>query len=128
MCFHIHKRHKRIKTATEDIVCYKVFPRRSRTGNQHKQYVRSLFQEFKYELGETYYEDSITVNETYQEIYSGIHSYSTFTMAKERTYLHRIIVKCIIPAGAKYYYNPIRKEYVSDYITIGKTSDVLLTT
>ena len=55
------------------------------------------------------------------QINKGLHSYTTYSKAQKENFLQGAeIVRCIIPKGAKYYYNPDYKEYVSNYLIIGK--------
>ena len=104
MCFTITTPEK---IAKKDIVCWKLFYKKG-----EKTYL-SKYQDTRYYLNKIYTTkrfgtDGYTINE-------GRHSYST------RKEAHRvgswsnyvIAVKCVIPKGAKYYYNRGDKEYVS---------------
>jgi hypothetical protein len=130
MCFFVSKSkgYSKKKIAIADIVCYKLFPKRKRRGNQYGSFVVSKHRCFEYKLGETYYEDSMKIEIDWygQKIINfGLHSFSSLTRAIENNWDTDIILKCIIPAGATYYYNPDRSEYVSDYITIGTKTDII---
>lgn len=121
MCFQIEG--AKLKIADKTIKVYKRFYNSfitTKRGINFKKILLSPVKEFPYERGETYYEDSMARNHWGDQIDIGLHSYSTLKRAK----LHaapfpEVIVKCEIPKGAKYYYNPRYQEYVSDTITIG---------
>lgn len=123
MCFRIHQDHPTIKTARKDIVCYKRF---SRDFYKTNKIFKSPYYDFKYEPGERYYEDNFVnkttsaINLNWTELGTGLHSYSSLQEAKWSVYDSEILVRCVIPEGAKYMYNPDRHEYISDYLIIGK--------
>lgn len=124
MCFRIHHDHTRVKTATKDIVCYKKL-RVSRSKKKAPGYI-SPFRSFFFEKGECYHEDKPFVREKDywgrpdpSLIATGIHSYSSFLTANLRYKSPGDrIIKCVIPKYSKYYYDPRREEYVSDYLII----------
>ncbi len=125
MCFIIDSNHPKVKIAKKDIVCYKLF-------YNHKKHFESPYRNFKFQKGECYYE-SKALKITYEAYYShtieiGIHSYTnlkkSINVSESWIFSNIIIVKCIIPEGAKYYYNSTWKEYVSDYIIIGTNKDI----
>ena len=125
MCFRIHEDSPSQQIAKTDIICYK----RLRKG---KKYFTSPCQGFKYEKGECYYEDNMTICEDFcgnKIIEQGLHSYSCPRQAKHMRYSFGTesekIVKCVIPEGAIYYYNPRREEYVSEYLIIGTDKDII---
>ena len=109
MCFIIHPDHKEKKTATEDIVCYKIL----RTD------LVSIYYNYQYKIGKLA-KSSLLYNSFMVDIITdGLHSYSDLIKAqKRRSYSTRTIYKAIIPKGAKYYYNPHDKEYVSNQLII----------
>lgn len=113
MCFVIHFNHEKIKKAEKDIVCYKLIHKKGR-------FYKSIYQGFIYEPGECYYENNMKKN--YMNcIHEGFHSYKTYSKAEHENNIFGVeIIRCIIPEGAKYYYNPEYKEYVSNYLIIGK--------
>jgi hypothetical protein len=125
MCFYIQKGKEQVKKAKRDITVYKVFYK-DHISNDKKS-IQSLHQSFVYEFGQCYHEDRI---DKYKDsINAGLHSYSVKRKAKYICYNSwtgkKIILPCIIPEGANYYYNSNSKEYVSDYIIIGKYKDIL---
>lgn len=123
MCFYIHSEYKKIKVADKDIPCWKIFTK-SLPG-----FVNSLYEGFPYERGALYYENNMHKEKGFfyesDVIYIGLHSFST--LAKARVIYgisftltrNKIIIRCVIPKGSKYYYNPDRREYVSDHLLIG---------
>lgn len=120
MCFYIHNKHKKVKIAEKNITCYK------RLENHSPKYFRSPIQKYKYEKGSLYYEDSLGLRRGFPVIEVGIHSYSTLEEARDNwTDYGYKIVKCTIPKGSKYYYNPDYSEYVSDHLKIGNTKDII---
>ena len=113
MCFVIHPRYPEVQTAKRDVVCYKEgFPLTDGTfAPFYKTY-------FSYRLGEvTKLPDKqwpVEWEDNSDLICVGFHSYSNKKKLSTRT-TH---VKCIIPKGAHYFYNPEDKEYVSDQIIV----------
>ena len=59
---------------------------------------------------------------TEYNIEKGFHSYSNYNNASG--WIECSIIKCIIPKGSTYYLNPVRQEYVSDKIKIGKYNEI----
>lgn len=125
MCFYISsdKRWNYKKVAEKSIPVYKIF---SIPYDNRRKYFTSPYQHFDYEKGAVYEEDSMRVH-NYDKINVGFHSYDSLIAAKYNYggSLYEIIVKCSIPKGAYYYYNPVHNEYVSDTIKIGKKALVL---
>lgn len=113
MCFFIHPKHPKMKTAKRDIPCYK-------EGFHYRKefFYPKHFTNYQYDLGQL---NKIEGKWPIQwrgwsvvEIYEGFHSYSN----KKELYGSFANVKCIIPKGAHYFYNPERREYVSDQIIV----------
>ena len=122
MCFFIHEDHKNPKIAKKPINCYKTFQ------IVDEENFMSIYQEHPYKIGLKYSLGHKLIP-TYRSIDEGFHSYtakSVAKVAKEDLIYHGIIydnlcmVKCVIPEGAEYYYNPEDKEYVSDHIIIAE--------
>ena len=123
MCFHIHPEHKEEKTAIEDIVCYKHSDKRIRNFLFRKIFI-SDFQKFRYRFNKLYKLDKKIVvrysmvrcgcqYDKTGAIHEGFHSYAKLPEFPPR------LVKCIIPKGSQYYYNPFGSgEYVSNQIII----------
>lgn len=121
MCFQIDPRYKEVLIAKRPIIVYKRF--RGEINVESNKCYMSPYQMFIYEKGETYFEDAAFVDKcSFFGISIGLHSYSALDMAKYQRANSEIIVPCVIPKGSKYYYNSIRKEYISDTLTIGTKS------
>ena len=118
MCFTIHEDNKERKIAREDIDCYKtMFRKMDIKGNI---YFVSLYQSFEYEKNLIY---SVVLQEPFdKEIKDCFHSYSDDIIARLDIrlpyYINFFVVRCTIPKGAEYYFNPIRREFVSNTIII----------
>lgn len=118
MCFIIHEKHPKKKIARINKTCYKVMYR----GQEKGEYI-SLYQWAKYskriihtsEIDKPSYDGDGNL-----EITNGRHSYSDIVMARmfKDVEDERVIVKCTIPRGSEYYYNPTEQEYVSNQIKI----------
>lgn len=130
MCFNVHHKHKNIKTAKKDIICYKIFFK-----HKNKKYFESIVQGFKYEKGCLYYEKGLNKDSKIKAesgrrndfIEIGLHSYDSTNNFRLTIFSWDYLVKCIIPKGAKYYYNPEEGEYVSDHLWIGEDFDIIKT-
>jgi hypothetical protein len=124
MCFFTHPKHLNVKVAKKDITCYKICEK-VRGSNQHIYKVRSYIREFEY-ITEKLYQDldvfkNIKVyNGTYSTIRKGYHSYSNNDKMNYFLYKDSLHLKCTIPKGSLYYYNPDSQEYVSNQIIIHK--------
>lgn len=130
VCFIVHARHKEVKTAERPIQCFKlVIPHKySNHGSRilderednHVYY--ALWQGFRYVEGHTY--DAIGWEEKTWggdpgTITFGFHSYSSSVIAHHEHYgqsYDTVVVEYEIPVGARYYYNPNTREYVSNKI------------
>lgn len=117
--------------AERDIECYKVVlrPRGMRRG----KYL-SWFRDFEYRLGEKYrepkFEAAAILDPDFGEgnINNGFHSYTNENFA--HCFLRgavaavasmvrgAVIVRCVIPAGARYYVSALRDQYCSDTLRI----------
>ena len=120
MCFYIHEKHQYKKIAKRDITCYKAINLTNKDN-----IFRSVFQNFKYIMGgiyKTYLSEpkrigySIPDLDVEFEINNGFHSYSNKKAVEHDNYPP--YVRCIIPKGSEYYYNPEKMEYVSNQIII----------
>lgn len=125
MCFLKSEKHPKVKIAKKDIVCYKRFDI-----TYSKRYFRSPIMGYRYDKGFTYYEDSLCRQDYNPSPYNnlvhmGFHSYSSILRCKLEKCSDELVVKCIIPEGAHYWYNEENKEYCSDYITIGTDKDIV---
>ena len=124
MCFCVLK-NQRVKTAKEDIVCYKII---------HAD-LRSNMQLFQYEYGKTYkikkFPEYIKIPDFYSAtphhwshstriINEGFHSYITLPPPPPSAYGFKLLVECIIPKGSRYHFNKKHNEYVSNSIKIVK--------
>lgn len=121
MCFKIHPDHQDVKVTTSDIKCYKVL-----TQNNRSPYFRWLYKEngvARSGLAKIYHH-----LDTLGQVDVGLHTYSSKVKAlRHADQLSRgnwlgeslKVVEMFIPAGAKYYYNPCLKEYVSDHLFTG---------
>jgi hypothetical protein len=121
MCFYIHQDHIDAKIAENDITCYKILTRKKNKDLVSPYIGSEVILGEKVEQKLERYGFSIDI---------GIHSCSTFLSAVKRRFemwagTHccepgkKIIIKCIIPKGTKYYYNPEDKEYVSEAMIYG---------
>ena len=110
MCFYIHSKHPDPKIAEEDKTCYKY-------GLIIGETLRSYHQGFYYKFNKTYsLKEKLTGSSA---IYEGFHSITNKKQAIAESG-KEYVVKCIIPKGATYYYNPDLQEYVSNKIKILK--------
>jgi len=116
MCFHIHPRHTRIKTAKKDIACFKVLEKDEETSRwyspwQDTEYRNNRLKKAK--IDEPSWSD---------KIHQGLHSFSTKSEADFTTSngFNREVFEAIIPEGSQYYYNPDEEEYVSNQLMVIK--------
>jgi hypothetical protein len=119
MCFRIDNKHPGSKIAKRDVACYKIVDK------YNKRFV-SPFLHKPYRIGQIKYATRggkrlNTLFVDMDNIYAGIHAYSTMYKASRRARLSfRAILYCLIPRGTMYYYNQRRKEYVSTKIKVIK--------
>lgn len=111
MCFYIQKtsnRNKKEQVATKDITVYKVI----RNNNT------SLFQYFLYKSNTLYrLREKLKRSSTGKTIHKGFHSYSEIERACRSADVEQSkIVAFTIPKGAKFYFNSVKREYVSTSI------------
>lgn len=123
MCFKIHKNHQEVKIATRNIPCYK---RLELIGNNWcvKKITRGNLPTLKFQTPYFYQRVFLQhkplkkspIDVGLNEIEKGLHSYShpSGVTNNWRRSFNEVIVKCIIPKGSKYYYNPDAREYVSN--------------
>lgn len=120
MCFYLDYRHQRPMIALRKITCYKVVNHFSKVEN----IVTSVLYNHCYVLGKRQPHirlkkvgyDKTSINE-------GYHSYFNLPRALMNKYETNVIVKCVIPVGAKYYYNPACEEYVSSSLIVKEILD-----
>ena len=121
MCFYIHPKHQEKKIAKRDIVCYK-YGRVTKAGNKFSP---SCYTGFYYPFGEKVEQkgNRWPYIHTYRgffpkRIEKGFHSYSNKKAIKGFTKRYYNIVKCIIPKGTEYFYDPKTKTYVSRALVV----------
>jgi hypothetical protein len=118
MCLDI-KKGSRLKTAKEDIVCYKMIRKCNET--YYTWYKRALVV-----LGETYVSCLVRKKSPENVVEDGIHSFKNLIDLKN--FVHWMlfgnyyIVECIIPKGSKYYEGMFSKypSYASTALTYPK--------
>lgn len=115
------KASKSPSIARKDIIVYKSVIRNAKNS---KNSFSSYFEGFQYDRGYEYEEDSFGI-QVYEEIsYNsrnsklminrGLHSYSKKPV-KRSSY---VVIKCVIPKGAKYWYSKKDGVYVSNRLII----------
>ena len=119
MCFIVERKNREAKEATKDITCFKLV-----ISSLQKEDYFSLFQGFEYTLNKRYNLSSNLRISIYGTIDDGFHSYSKKLKGDRSP--GSILVKCIIPKGATYYYSSKNNEYVSDSIIIKKRIRTLI--
>lgn len=118
MCFFAIKKYGKIKIAHKDIVCYKTLMYNMQSFWKYHQYYFDKL-EPKLRL------KNVCSDKEFVRIEEGYHSFSTEekVMAEYEhwsySYKNLIqMVKCIIPKGSRYYYDPDTSSYVSNQIII----------
>ena len=119
MCFTIsdNKQWNKPRIAKKDIIVWKVF------GSISEDYCISQFLDFSYTYNIqyntvfTYSNRKIELKDT-KNIEQGFHSYSKKAVKMFYKNGKRRTIKCIIPKGTRYYYNPEELEYVSNSIIV----------
>lgn len=119
MCFTVHSKYPSELTAKKDIKVWKVGTIDKRVKTFHPAYYFS----YTYKKGQLQKEVPTLVINSNNEIWKGYHSYETWWGAFESAIgvwvsqgIWMKIKRFTIPKGSKYYYNPFRKEYVSNQI------------
>ena len=108
MCFYIT--NYKAKIAQENIVCYKTLYKRKVPGGY-----KSAIQSYFYKVGKNNPEVKFRMfGSTIEEGYHSFSKKPKFNIGSKH------IVECIIPKGATYYYNGIKKEYCSNRIRLVK--------
>jgi len=130
MCFFVHEDHPTVKIATKNIVCYK----RLDVTDCHSSVIKINLKTLSSVRFKTpYREEPIHLDKKplmttsldksrlrFNEIKQGLHSYSNKRVALQSSRTWEVVVQCIIPKGASYYYNSWRKEYVSNQLQYTK--------
>lgn len=94
--------------AKRDIVCYKMV---MRTRGMRRGKYLSWFRGFEYRLGEEYREPKFEavvdpdIRTGEGNVNNGFHSYAdeSFACRQEDKFSHAVIIRCVIPEGARYY-------------------------
>lgn len=120
MCLEI-KLNQEILIAEDDIVCYKAVEE-----NDDDMSYRTYFKNMLVKLGNTYYSEINTMKNIII-IEKALHSFTSHGLAEKflirRGRCNTVIVKCIIPKGAKYYegrFEINNDSYASDTLTYTK--------
>jgi len=130
MCF--FKDHSEHKITDRNIVCYKTVLVNTEDDNPKEGL--SIYAGFRYKVGETYIENSLTLDELNekQRLYHGVfHSFTRISneylkeLAVDNEYWFRrgikrtiCIMECVIPAGTPYWENLGYQEYASTSIKV----------
>lgn len=118
MCFKVHYAHTDFKIAKKNIICYKI-------GYGDQDYFVSLGRHYIYKRNVPTPKVALKKYKSplYEAIDEGYHSFSDLSYVVDILIQNKItefaslrIGKFIIPKGAKFYYNPEEKEYVSNTI------------
>lgn len=128
MCLFTHLGEAR--TANKDITCYKiVYPGDGQETSS--DIFRSMMMKFHYKIGVTYEEPDFKVtpeepdfkvtwvtDKNARLVHKGFHSYRKLSEAAYWVSRWQAILKCVIPAGSKYYYDPNKIYYCSNKLKI----------
>lgn len=137
MCFFVHEDHPTVKIATKNIVCYKSMYLKKKGLGYHylgkhltrynfKNYgFRTPYQDVEIDFEKPLVKSKLKVvmraGSNTKIIELGLHSYSNLPSARDE--YGNIVIKCIIPKGSKYYFNPEDCEYVSNQLLYTKKFD-----
>ena len=121
MCFYARK-PATVFVAQEDIICYKVLNKHYNKGEYESTYQGYIYKHNVINpvvpLIERPHPDRIDL----VCIDAGYHSYTSLKIAREHASYnnYRVVVRCIIPKGAKYMFDPSwnHEEYVSNQIIL----------
>lgn len=135
MCFNIHPEHKEVKIAAHNIEVKKWYRWEHGHRDEGTKVFKSPYFNHEVKLGKNYYAtmkirpSSFVHRDKNHEgtvgimvIDEGLHSYEWSNPVADRLrgisneYSSSVVIKCIIPKGTPYYYNPELKEYVSECI------------
>ena len=120
MCLNTYQQTE--STAEKDITCYKVVHRPS-VSVQPGLFI-SIFQDFIYKVGKHYNashfhsRNTIKYNSRSYSVYYGFHSYRTLEIARWWCASCDVIIKCVIPKGARYFESANTDEYCSNKIKV----------
>lgn len=112
------KWYSRPKTAKEDIICYKYLEE-----SYFKESLVTPYMNWPIVIGETYTATfGITKKGFFGKVVinAGLHSFVNLKDVKDEGSYGSILVKCIIPKGAKYYFGKFKyvlDTYASDKLT-----------
>jgi len=123
MCFTIHSNFKKLKVAKKDIQCLKFLQVDPRKRTTRAPYYTSTiyFKEDSKKKRIIKNEEFSWVGERFIE--RGLHSYTididqNVKRSSSISLRKSTVFNAIIPKGAKYYYNPDNKEYVSTRLIV----------
>ena len=112
MCFYLQTKNRKMKIATEDILCLKQLNREGHYYNAIHYYI-PYFTEYRKTPLELEVEN---FSRSSNQINKGLHTFC-HTNARNyqefNKYYRRYTFKAIIPKGTKFYYNSDKGEYVS---------------
>lgn len=120
MCFYISKHNSNPIIAKEDIECFKIGYKTflSNAEDAFKSQYRLYIYQLNDKQPELQLEPKHDTELGWDIIHEGYHSYSNLTTAIVNAFSDQVVVKCIIPKGATYYYNPRDEEYVSTSLIV----------
>lgn len=125
MCLFTHLGEAR--TANKDITCYKIVYLGDSQETSSDVFI-SLTMKFHYKIGVTYEEpefnvtsekpDFVITGKNGRVVHKGFHSYRKLSEVAYWVTRKQAILKCVIPAGSKYYYDPNKIYYCSNKLKI----------
>ena len=125
MCFIIHPDYPNPLVAEQDIICFKIGKKAE--SNLDDQKFFSQYRSYVYRLGELQPKVELFldrwIGHSILSVQIGYHSYHPLNPSIRAEYVANspyCLVRCIIPKGSQYYYNPSDREYVSDQIIAQK--------
>lgn len=119
MCFYVQPIYRNVQKSRCDVVCWKVLRYLSTSELfvsvvQGYPYVRGVLQpRIPIELYKSNWPTYIWVEE-------GYHAYTTQqrAYAVSELFIDRVVVRCVVPAGTRWYYNARRRELVAEQIIV----------
>lgn len=123
MCFVVHPDYSEPLFADKDILCFKKGTLDWVDIYSPRQVFVSLFRGHIYRFQEL--QPKIRLDSEGGIILEGYHSYTpehTIVSLPTRCFVSITLVKCIIPRGSTYYYNPDTHEYVSSSLMVLETA------
>lgn len=133
MCLSVYRKHPDVLVAGHNILVWKALNRKT-DYYSGEVYYASPYRNFRYKMGQKYTAKLNYISEGYESldginaydklrigtVHAGLHAFTSQRIARD-SFLLNELYPAVVPAGSKFYFDPVRREIAANTLIVFKT-------